>query len=445
MGNDLDAASMRARASEWIGRFPLSLKIGVPLTVVSILTAATFAITQGLGASGAIDRSAANNAEGIANYVNSYIAVAGWPADLAPGDFTRNADQFVTSLRTTDPSVKGIRIFRAALGTEMVYASSVGAGDNAPSASELKSAIAGATEVSNSSVSGQAALKYVSPIRITGKPWGAVEIEYSLADRVAAVASIWGDTAVVTGAGMLIELLLFWLVFRSVVLRRLRGIAKVVQGLARHDLEQPCLEHGVAPGHDELAIVGNHIDEMVGSMRRRTLQDKVLFDLGLRAARATDLTNLLRETAQAVETLMSSAVLVAHEILGDDPDLYAQATASPIPHPADEPPHKLGDSAVLSYIVSTGNDIFYEEGKVEDRCDISTIVARGVRSGIGVTIPGELRPFGLPVGLSHQATAFETTDPAFVRALAAGIGETAARVRAPGSRDKSKATLPGRS
>src|SRR5258708_16157501 len=108
MGKTSGLASIRRRTSDSIGHLPLSLKIGVPLTIVSVLVAGAVALTQGLSASSSIDRHAVANAAGLAKFVDSYVNFAQTPGNPALTHPKDSADQFVRALATTDPSVTGI-------------------------------------------------------------------------------------------------------------------------------------------------------------------------------------------------------------------------------------------------------------------------------------------------------------------------------------------------
>ena len=439
MGKTPGRTSIRRRISDSIGHLSLSLKIGVPLTIVSVLVAGTVALTQGLSASSAIDRHAVASAAGLARFVDSYVNFAQTPGNPALAHPKESADQFVRALATTDPSVTGIRIFQATVGAPTAYTSSPGTRSGLPSDAALIQAARGGVVNSTESIDGKPTLLYLAPLGAAGR--GVVEIDYSLAAGTAAVDRIWRETALVTGIGLVVELFLFWLVFRVVVLRRLRRIAKVVHGLTGDDLDQQALEPGGAPGRDDLAIVGSHIDQMVASLQRRALQDHVLFDLGLRAAEASDLNALLRETGQAVQGLMPSAVLVVNQIVGEESDLYVRTYASSDSDHEVLPSTKLSNSSVLSYIVQSRKDVFYEEGIGENRFDTSKIEEQGVRSGLGVIIPGEQRPFGILAAYSQEQHAFLAGDLAFVRSLAALIGATAARLHSDRERVVSETRL----
>src|SRR5258708_25939889 len=358
MGKTPGRTSIRRRISDSIGHLPLSLKIGVPLTIVSVLVAGTVALTQGLSASSAIDRHAVASAAGLARFVDSYVNFAQTPGNPALAHPKESADQFVRALATTDPSVTGIRIFQATVGAPTAYTSSPGAGPGLPRDAALIKAASGGVANGTESIDGQTTLLYLAPLGAAGR--GVVEIDYSLAARTSAVDRIWRETALVTGIGLVVELFLFWLVFRVVVLRRLRRIAKVVHGLTGDDLDQQALEPGGAPGRDDLAIVGTHIDQMVASLQRRAQQDHVLFDLGLRAAQSSDLTTLLQQTGQAVQGLTPTTELVVNQIAGEESDLYVRTFASSDSDHDSLPPTKLSNSSVLSYIVQSPSDVFYE-------------------------------------------------------------------------------------
>ncbi|HXA43213.1 MAG TPA: PAS domain S-box protein [Candidatus Solibacter sp.] len=439
MGKTSGLASIRRRTSDSIGHLPLSLKIGIPLTIVSVLVAGALALTGALSASSSIDRHAVANAAGLAKFVDSYVNFAQTPGNPAQAHPKESADQFVRALATTDPSVIGIRIFQATVGAPTALSSSPGTRSGLPSDAALIQAERGGVVNRTESIDGQPTLVYLAPLGAAGR--GVVEIDYSLAARTAAVDRIWRETALVTGIGLVVELFLFWLVFRIIVLRRLRRIASVVHGLTGDDLQQQALEPGGAPGLDDLAIVGSHIDQMVASLQRRAHQDGVLFDLGLRAAQANDLNSLLKETGQAVQGLMPSAVLVVNQIVGEESDLYVRTYASSDPEHDFLPSTKLSNSSVLSYIVQSRKDVFYEDGNGEDRFDTSRIEEQGVRSGLGVIIPGEQRPFGILAAYSKEQHAFLAGDLVFVRSLAALIGATAARLRADRDREASESRM----
>src|SRR5258708_8485714 len=137
MGKTPGRTSIRRRTSDSIGHLPLSLKIGVPLTIVSVLVAGTVALTQGLSASSAMDRRAVANAAGLAKFVDSYVNFAQTPGNPALTHPKDSADQFVRALATTDPSVTGIRIFQATVGAPTAYTSSPGTRSSLPSDAAL--------------------------------------------------------------------------------------------------------------------------------------------------------------------------------------------------------------------------------------------------------------------------------------------------------------------
>src|SRR5258708_16868167 len=220
MGKTPGRTSIRRRISDSIGHLSLSLKIGVRLPIVSVLVAGTVALTQGLSASSAMDRRAVANAAGLAKFVDSYVNFAQTPGNPALTPPKDSADQFVRALATTDPSVTGIRIFQATVGAPTAYTSSPGTRSSLPSDAALIRAARGGVVNSTESIDGQPTLLYLAPLGAAGR--GVVEIDYSLAARPAAVDRIWSETALVTCIGLVRELFLFRLVFRSLLLPRLR-------------------------------------------------------------------------------------------------------------------------------------------------------------------------------------------------------------------------------
>jgi PAS domain S-box-containing protein len=432
VGDLKSSRSLRHGLVTTVRGLPLRIKLGVPLIAVSVITALALGAVMGLGASRRINRSYAQHAHELSGYINAGVTSA--ETDRA------SAEAFVRQLMSSDASLRSIRVFQGAVSDGSIYAGAGGQADM-PSTHDLQLAAAGASVQEHSTVDGQPTLEYITPLWAGGRFWGIAEIDYSLAVQTTAIAEVWRDTALVTGLGLAIELALFWFLFNSLVLEKLRRLAAVATGLAGHDLEQERLQPGGNPGADDIAIVGDHIDNLVLAMRRRADQDQLLFTLGLRAARAGDLTILLREMAAAVQYLMPNAVLVAEELAGDDSDMYIRTFASSDPDLDPQPPMKLGNSAVLNYIITSGEDVFYEDGNGEDRFDISAIVARDVCCGLGVIIPGELRPYGVLAAYSGEAHAFKTGDMGFFRSLATLIGATAARLQADRDRLSSEARL----
>jgi PAS domain S-box-containing protein len=293
----------------------------------------------------------------------------------------------------------------------------------------------------HSSVDGQPTLEYITPLWAAGRVWGIVEIDYSLATRTNAVVSVWRETAMVTGLGLTIELALFWFLFRRVVLQKLRRLTTVATGLTSHDLEQEQLEPGGNPGRDDIAIVGNHIDNLVRAMRRRGDQDQVIYDLGLRAARATELNKLMGDAASLLSVVIPNATLVAVELIGEPSDYSIRAFSSSEPGQATQPPAKLSDHPVVNYVATRGEEVFYQEGVVEERFDVTNILEQGIRSGFGVLIPGDTRPYGVLAAFSRDHNAFQVDDLGFVRSLAGLVGATAARLQADRDRMSSEARL----
>ena len=57
-------------------------------------------------------------------------------------------------------------------------------------------------------------------------------------------------------------------------------------------------------------------------------------------------------------------------------------------------------------------------------------MAQGVRSGFGVLIPGDARPFGVLAAFSRDVDAFEAGDLGFIKSLAMLVGATATRLQA---------------
>src|SRR5258708_25884408 len=179
MGKTSGLASIRRRTSDSIGHLPLSLKIGVPLTIVSVLVAGTVALTQGLSASSAMDRRAVANAAGLAKFVDSYVGFAQTPGNPAQAHIKESADQFLRALATTDPSVTGIRIFQATVGAPTAYTSSPGTRSGLPGDAALIQAERGGVVNSTEPLDGQPTLVALEPLGAAGR--GVVEIDYSLA------------------------------------------------------------------------------------------------------------------------------------------------------------------------------------------------------------------------------------------------------------------------
>src|SRR5258708_2939762 len=164
MGKTPGRTSIRRRTSDSIGHLPLSLKIGVPLTIVSVLVAGEVVVTRGLRAWSSIDRHAVANAAGLAKFVDSYVNFAQTPGNPALTHPKDSADQFVRALATTDPSVTGIRIFQATVGAPTAYTSSPGTRSSLPSAAACRPDQRGGVVNSTESIDGQPTLLYLAPL-----------------------------------------------------------------------------------------------------------------------------------------------------------------------------------------------------------------------------------------------------------------------------------------
>jgi PAS domain-containing protein len=279
-------------------------------------------------------------------------------------------------------------------------------------------------------VDGVPTLESLSPIWIDGRVWGSVEMAYSLAGRTNAVALIWRNVILVTVGGLVIELLLFWLLLRAVILRRLSRLASVTTRVSELWPDTPVAETRVPATRDELAMVSGQVDEMWRKIRRRARQDQVLFELSLRAAGTAALDELMAEAGTAVGQMVPNTELVVAELVGRRSDPSVRAFSSSDASLSALPPSRLSDLAVIQYVTTSGEDVFYQEGAHEDRFDIASVVAHGIRSGFGVLIPGDTRPYGVLAAFSRDADAFEAGDLGFIRSLAVLVGATANRLQA---------------
>jgi PAS domain S-box-containing protein len=384
---------------------------------------------MGTSASVQVDKDFTEHAQTLGGYITDAIA-----ADLADhaGDSEQDrlaSQQFVRGLVTSDKTLKSIRVFQRAQGRDSLYVNAGGQSGDMPTAHDLQLVASGTPSQEHSSIAGVPTLESLKPIWIGGHVWGSVEIDYSLAGRVTSLGEIWRDIAGVTLLGLITELVLFWLLLRTVVLRRLHRLATVATRVATLWPDPKALEPQVSATRDELAVLSSQVDEVLRKIGRRARQDQVIVDLSLQAARVADLDELMVAAGAAVGQVVPQNELVFAELVGDPSD---PSVAFSLSHPnvSAQPRSRLSDLATLQFIAATGEDVFYREGVAEDRFDTTSFVTQGVRSGFGVLVPGDSRPFGVLAAYSSDADAFEAGDLGFIKSLAMLLGATATRLHA---------------
>ncbi len=401
-------------------RWPLALKIAVPLVAISVTAATWLGTTMIAATRESFARTYAAQAEGLAQLVAT--GYAGNPEDQAA------LNGSLTDIWSSVPSVRRIRLFRDDAGTPVLWAST--------DASELKQYRPGPEEVAPITTgagtqkelitNGERMLETTEPVRVGGRRIVAsVGVFTSLRERDQAVAALERRVLVVGALGVAAELLALWMVFFWLVLRRMVRLSHAATQVAEGDLNVRLPEGRLAGGGDELFQVAREFDHMLATVRSRTQQQAAVTRLGQRALEAAELPALLEEAVERVaENLEVEQVAVLKHLPDSGSLLLLAGRGWNLGGASYEIPAATSGS-LAGYTLASGKPVIVEDYRRETRFTVSPpLREHGVLSAMSVIIPGQDQPYGTLAVQSKRLRMFSGNDVQFLQAMANTLGWT---------------------
>lgn len=279
-------------------RVSVAIKIGLPVTLVSV---AAFALLGTLSISEArkrIDQTFEADAAAVSRDIQSRY-------DLVDGDLERMAE-YTRGLDKARPAVERIQVIREGFGDiPFVWASSASS-EVALSFDPKYVPNPGAAIKLPVSISDRDALLIVEGVDF-GADVVAVATYFSNEVRDAALASLTRRIAIQAGFILILELLIIAGTVYLVVIRRLKRVESAAELVAAGDLGVRLPEGQEPPANDELVNVAREFDRMIRAVDQRTVELREAVEREHRDAEK------LRELDQMKNTLLHA---VSHDLRG---------------------------------------------------------------------------------------------------------------------------------
>jgi PAS domain S-box-containing protein len=399
------------RASSPSRRFPLAVKVGVPLVLIGVATAALV----GWG----ILRETRDRLMGESFTRARSIALL--VARRFPLADRESMNDFLGQIQTVDPLIRRITVFRDSEEGVEVWASTepsavlVTIGADATDAAVIRSG----RPVRHETVrDGNHLLEVVQPLRVGGSVVGAAGIELSLDELDAAVARSAREALVLTSSIMVAALALVMALMYQLVLRRAGRLARAAERVAGGDLSVRLPEGSEPRGRDELFNVAHEFDRMLRSVQARTRQQAAVAELGQRALSGADVPALLEETVRLVASGLGveyGSVLQHRE----DGFLFRAGVGwsegvvgATVPA-----------ASQAGYTIELGEPVLVTDLHTEDRFPVSPVMrAHDMRSAATAVIPGADGPFGVLGAHTTEPRTFSPDDLHFLRSMANSLG-----------------------
>jgi diguanylate cyclase (GGDEF)-like protein len=165
-----------------------------------------------------------------------------------------------------------------------------------------------------------------------------------------------------------------------------------------------------------------------GKLERNAAQQAAVARLGMRALEGASLDDLIDEIAAEVHDVLAveMAAVFEFEAVGGGARMRAVRGL-----PGSDRHARIGLCSDLAGLTADGRPVVVADWAREERFLMpEPFRAAGLRSGVGVRVPGESGPFGLLVAQSTEVRAFSPDEIDFLRALAHVLADAIGRVRA---------------
>jgi PAS domain S-box-containing protein len=392
-------------------RFPLAVKVGVPLVLVGAVTVALVGWGILRETRDRLMRESFSRAERIALVVARRFPLAD----------REGMNDFLGQIQTVDPLIRRITVFRDGDQGVEVWASTdssellVTIGADAADAAVIRS---GRPVRQESVRDGVHLLEVVQPLRVNGRVVGAAGIELSLDELDAAVARSAREAVSLTSGIMVAALVLVMAMMYQLVLRRAGRLARAAERVAGGDLSVRLPEGEEPRGRDELFNVAHEFDRMLRSVQARTGQQAAVAELGQRALSGGTVGALLDEAVRLVASGLGVEYASVMEKREDGFLLRAGVGWSEGVVGATVPA-----SSQAGYTLEVGEPVLVTDLHTEDRFPASPILrAHDMRSSATALIPGPDGPYGVLGVHTTEPRTFSRDDLHFLRSMANGLG-----------------------
>ena len=392
-------------------RLPLAVKVGLPLVLIAMATAALV----GWG----ILQETRDRLMGESIRRARRIAVV--VAERFPLEDRRSMNDFLGQVRTVDPLIRRISVFRDTERGVEVWASSdpsdllVTIGADATDAAVIRSGRPVRKEMVRDGVH---LLEAVQPLRVGDEIVGAAGIELSLDELDAAVALSAREAVLLTSGIMIGALALVMGLMYQLVLRRAGRLARAAKRVSDGDLSVRLPEGQEPRGRDELFNVAHEFDRMLRSVQARTQQQAAVAELGQRALSGADVPALLDEAVR----LVASALGVEYaSVLEQREDAFlfragvgwSQGVVGTM----------LPAESQAGYTIRVGEPVLVTDLHTEDRFPVAPVMrAHDMRSAATAVIPGSEEAFGVLGAHTTEPRTFSPDDLHFLRSMSNSLG-----------------------
>jgi diguanylate cyclase (GGDEF)-like protein len=387
----------------------VTLKIGVPLVIITVLVALVFGLAAVNDTKSRLDQSFVPTAHGIATNTQDE-----W---LATGQSRMDLQSYIDNLIMNQPGLVRVRLFADSGGRGSVWMSTFPADTSMTPTAEEVGVRNDQSYQQEVSLSGQPALETVVPLQL-GNSVVAMGLFNSLEERDAAVEAEARRAAVV-GAGVIaLELVVLFTTFYFVVLKRVKRLEKAAVAVAEGDYSIRPAENLKGRGGDELDHVTREFDRMITTVEARTNQQAAVADLGQLALQGTDIPALLdRAAAVLAEHLRvpHTAVLQYTQqgsLLVCAGTGWREGVVGYVTVDADR-------RSQSGFTMRSAEPVILDDLEHETRFEPSALQREyGIRSGITVLIPGNEQPFGILAAHTDDMRRFTTEDVNFAQSIA---------------------------
>ncbi|MDZ4278507.1 MAG: GGDEF domain-containing protein [Dehalococcoidia bacterium] len=298
-------ARLRAAFARFDARFPIGLKLAVPIVGLGLVSALLFALVVYRMESGRIRSDFEERALVIAGGLESQASL--FRARGTEEDFRSHLEEHIDALvLSNEESLLLINVYGIEDGTSAVVASSdpglVDATGLGEAQQDIEALYAAGPLVHEEELEGENALEVSLPVRVEGAGSFVVGAYFSTAERDAALAGLLRNVVSVALIVMVVVLAVVFSLFRVLVLGRLRALMTATSRVERGDYSARV--RGVLPpdAKDEMVRLASRFNGMAEAVE--TLHARVS-DLAIR----DELTGLhnRRYAVEALEREVSQA------------------------------------------------------------------------------------------------------------------------------------------
>lgn len=254
------SGTIRLRLRRIDRRLPLDVKVALPVLVVFVGAALSYALVASTSLRTTLDAVYAAQARDLASVVGvEYPRLRDDPARLS---------EYLAAVAAADPQLRRLHVYRAVDGAVVLWAGWPlrDPSERGPDPDEVRATREGVMHQEKGTIGGEPILETLVGIGRAGADAASLGIYVSLRDQDERVGRLGRELAVATAAALAAQVLAIALVLHVLVRVPLRRLRRAAERVAAGDLSARAAAEPAADARDEMLVVAREFDRMVAAV-----------------------------------------------------------------------------------------------------------------------------------------------------------------------------------